>query len=78
MLFPPEEYQVVEDIATRDRNLQVIVEADNREEAERYRHEHGLSSDVCAVYKEQGEEFYRLICWRTVEEVKSDSEEAIK
>ena len=67
-MFPPEAYYVVQDISDRSRQLTVIVETDKRVDAEGYIRDKKLSG-ICDVYKEQGEELYRVICERKTFEV---------
>ena len=62
MIFTTEAYYVIQDISDRSRQLTVVVEADRRVDAERYIRDKKLSG--CEIYKEQGEELYRVICER--------------
>jgi len=67
MLFLPDSYQLVQDLADKNRNLIVVMEADNRPELEGFQQKNGF--EACEIYKEQGEQLYRLICERRVIEV---------
>ena len=54
------EYYVIQDTSDRSKRLMVIAEADSRVELERYRRDKGYAK--CEIYKEQGQNLYRLIC----------------
>jgi hypothetical protein len=62
MIWAPEAYYVIQDISDGKRNLVVVAEADNKVDAERFIRDKELRE--CEVYKEQGEELYRVICER--------------
>lgn len=73
MIWLGGEYYVIQDISDRSRKLEVVAEADSRLELERYQRDKGYAS--CEVYKEQGEELYRLICDRRRNAITTDAED---
>jgi hypothetical protein len=66
MIFTPDTYFVIQDLNDKNRELIVISEADNRKELE------NIKGNGCEIYKEQGEELYRLICERRTLKIVSE------